>query len=269
MKILHNYHTHTTRCGHAMGSDEEYVLAAIKAGYKSLGFSDHICSHGFDYQFLRMPESKLEDYIESILTLKEKYKDQIDIYLGLESEYCLEQIDFYHHLLDNTPIEYLVFGAHCIDHLNTESMIGGNATPKRIMAYVDNVIRGMESGLYVYLAHPDLYMKNYAIFDQTCKEAAIMICNKSKELNIPIEINLEGIKVGLRQYNDGKIQRYRYPVEEFWQIAGEIGCPVIIGVDAHDPAGLSHQESFDYTKYLVDKYHLQVLKDNYLPIHHK
>ena len=37
-----NYHTHTTRCYHASGKDEEYVKAAIKAGIKELGFSDHI-----------------------------------------------------------------------------------------------------------------------------------------------------------------------------------------------------------------------------------
>ena len=29
-KKLHNYHTHTYRCLHANGSDEEYVLSAIK-----------------------------------------------------------------------------------------------------------------------------------------------------------------------------------------------------------------------------------------------
>ena len=41
MKIKYNYHTHTKRCGHAIGNDEDYVINAIKAGYKILGFSDH------------------------------------------------------------------------------------------------------------------------------------------------------------------------------------------------------------------------------------
>ena len=36
-----NYHTHTTRCMHAVGSDEAYVLSAIKGGFQILGFSDH------------------------------------------------------------------------------------------------------------------------------------------------------------------------------------------------------------------------------------
>lgn len=36
-----NYHTHTYRCMHACGSDEDYVISAIKGGYQVLGFSDH------------------------------------------------------------------------------------------------------------------------------------------------------------------------------------------------------------------------------------
>mgnify|MGYP000335070433 CR=1 FL=1 len=33
---MKNYHTHTTRCMHAIGSEEEYILAAISAGYTEL-----------------------------------------------------------------------------------------------------------------------------------------------------------------------------------------------------------------------------------------
>ena len=29
--IKRNYHTHTKRCGHAIGEDEEYVVNAIEA----------------------------------------------------------------------------------------------------------------------------------------------------------------------------------------------------------------------------------------------
>ena len=39
--MLANYHTHTTRCRHAVGADREYVKAAIESGVKILGFSDH------------------------------------------------------------------------------------------------------------------------------------------------------------------------------------------------------------------------------------
>lgn len=39
--MIANYHTHTPRCNHAQGSEQEYVDAALSAGLKILGFSDH------------------------------------------------------------------------------------------------------------------------------------------------------------------------------------------------------------------------------------
>ena len=36
-----NYHTHTVRCGHAKGTEEEYVQAAIAGGVEILGISEH------------------------------------------------------------------------------------------------------------------------------------------------------------------------------------------------------------------------------------
>ena len=39
--MKYNYHTHTERCFHAKGSDEEFVLAAIEAGFNEIGFADH------------------------------------------------------------------------------------------------------------------------------------------------------------------------------------------------------------------------------------
>ena len=84
-----NYHTHTTRCFHAIGKDEEYVKAAIQANIKELGFSDHTPWH-YDSSFkasMRMPECQLDDYIESIRYLKEKYKDQITNVLDLLINY--------------------------------------------------------------------------------------------------------------------------------------------------------------------------------------
>ena len=77
-----NWHTHTSRCGHAVGTDEEYVLAAIQGGLKTLGFSDH-APYTEPAARDRMDYEEYEEYKDSILSLKEKYKDQIDIHLGM------------------------------------------------------------------------------------------------------------------------------------------------------------------------------------------
>ena len=45
-----NMHTHTKRCGHAYGDDEQYVLAAIDAGFKQLGLVNISVIHGLIYR---------------------------------------------------------------------------------------------------------------------------------------------------------------------------------------------------------------------------
>ena len=76
-----NYHTHTTRCMHATGTDEEFVLSAIQGGYDVLGFSDHTpWKYRSDFVAgMRMLPDELPDYVESITTLREKYRDHIQI----------------------------------------------------------------------------------------------------------------------------------------------------------------------------------------------
>ena len=62
-----NYHTHTTRCHHATGSDEEFVLSAIKGGYQEIGFSDHTPwkYHTNYISDIRMLPEELPGYVES------------------------------------------------------------------------------------------------------------------------------------------------------------------------------------------------------------
>ena len=39
--MIANYHTHTHRCNHAIGREEDYVKEALKAGLQILGWADH------------------------------------------------------------------------------------------------------------------------------------------------------------------------------------------------------------------------------------
>lgn len=39
--MLHNYHTHTFRNHHTVGTEREYIESAIKNGFQTLGFSEH------------------------------------------------------------------------------------------------------------------------------------------------------------------------------------------------------------------------------------
>lgn len=84
-----NFHTHTARCRHARGTDREYVESAIRAGISVLGFSDHSPYYFPDgyYSGHRMRPEETEGYVNSLLSLREEYRNDITIYIGFEAEY--------------------------------------------------------------------------------------------------------------------------------------------------------------------------------------
>lgn len=233
-----NYHTHTKRCGHALGEDEEYVLAAIQAGIKTLGFSDHIFYPHFrneKFPNVRGEYFLLDDYIHSILALKEKYKEQIDIHLGFEAEYYEDYDKYYQELLQSGKIEYLILGQHFLRIDGVSYRISsGPYDQEGVRRYTDALIKGMKTGYYRYVAHPDLYMCFYHPFDEVAREAAHRICIAANTYHLPLELNLGGARRGLHLYNE-KEMRLCYPCYEFWKIVAEHHCKVVIGVDAHDP----------------------------------
>ena len=87
--MIANYHTHTWRCLRASGTEREYVENAIRGGLRILGFSDHTpmpYPDGYVSNVKMLPD-QLEDYVDTVLKLKQEYRNDIEIRLGLEVEY--------------------------------------------------------------------------------------------------------------------------------------------------------------------------------------
>ena len=250
MKI--NLHTHTTRCHHAQGTDEEYVQAAIRAGYTTLGFSDHT---PFPYQdgFVntdKMHISQLEDYIASVQGLKEKYADRIRILMGLECEAVPEFFPFLAEMRQR--MDYLLLGNH--GDKRVEPFSGSIGQPRRLWKYVEDAVRGMETGLFLYLAHPDLMLNRYPRFDEDARNASAALCREAKRLRIPLEYNLLGASRGRTAEGLG------YPCRDFWEIAAREGNTAVVGVDAHAPEQLERADLDGAAAYLREL-GLRVLSD--------
>ena len=256
-----NYHTHTARCYHASGKDEEYVKAAIKAGIKELGFSDHTPWH-YNSSFkatMRMPESQLDDYIESIRYLKEKYKDQISILIGLECEYFERYMPWLEKMLKDKQIDYIILGNHYYETDELHQYFGSPVNEYYLKAYVDHCIKAIDTGLYSYIAHPDLvyYDKDSKLY----QEEMSRLCAYAKEKDMPLEFNLLGFMSGRH-----------YPNESFWKIASKYQNKAIIGFDAHSPDALLkddiYQQAFNYLSSLdvelIDTIKTLKNKDNVL-----
>lgn len=248
----YNYHTHTYRCGHATGTEREYVEQAISLGMKVIGFTDHIIFENED-------KEKFDDYIQTINNLKEEYKDKIQIYLGFECEYLDSRKEYYQHLLKDKIVDYLILGQHFVEYKNeiywdqAFKKIGNKE--KFASIYYKEIKKALESGLFSCFAHPDLFVKCFDKITPKYLRYAKKICKLAKKYNMPLEINLNGIK---NHYN---VKHFFsptfYPNEDFFKIAGKVGNDIVIGVDAHEAEFWQiSTEYMKYAEYLIEKHHL-------------
>lgn len=239
-----NYHTHTSRCNHAGGTDEEYVKYAIETGVTELGFSDHVPQPAFTGIFeswFRMRPEETEDYCRSIRSLEEKYADRINVRLGFEVEYypdCFKALR--EHLKPFAP-DYFILGQHFINNeYDGVYVSGGRCTRETLEKYTKQVCEAVKTGLFSCIAHPDL--PSFDISDPYFYDSAAEICLAAKNEGIPVELNLLGIQ-GNRCY----------PKKEFFKVAKEVGCDVILGLDAHSPNSFLCEEHESYARKLLSE----------------
>ncbi len=221
--MIANYHNHTFRCHHASGTEREYIENALKAGFSEIGFSDHtpMPFEGDYYSHFRMRFDALDDYCQTLVALKEEYKGKIDVHIGLEAEYYPALFPKLIEKLRDYPIEYLIMGQHFIKNEFDGQYSGKETTSVAVLRYyVDQVIEGMETGLFTYVAHPDLlhFVGDRAIF----RAELVRLAHRAKELDIPLEVNFLGLR-----------ENRHYPSKSFFEALAEVKPPVILGCDAH------------------------------------
>ena len=229
MELTANYHTHTFRCGHAGGTDREYIETAIAAGYKMLGFSDHT-PMVFDTDHrsgFRMPLSQAEEYFTTLTDLKKEYRDDIEIHIGVEAEYYPATHGRFMEFMRQYPCEYMLLGQHFL--LREEDghyAMSPYRDPAMLKAYYKNILDGIKTGDFLYVAHPDLF--NFIGKPKDYDRVIRAFLKEIKALGVPLEINRLG-------YADRRI----YPNPRFWRLAGEAGVTAVVGVDAHHPRHLT------------------------------
>lgn len=228
-----NYHTHTWRCNHASGAETEYVENALSAGLKILGFSDHspYIFPGEYYSNFRMRMDQLDDYVDTILELREVYRGRIEIPLGLEIEFYPGLFPKLLPILRDHPIDYFILGQHFLGD-EYDSRYNGVCTRDNgvLRKYCDQTIDAMQTGLFTYFAHPDLI--HYLADASEYRRQMRRICVEAKRCQIPLEFNLLGLANGKN-----------YPNMAFWELVAEEGCDVVLGRDAHTPQALLDTET--------------------------
>ena len=103
--MLTNYHTHSTFCD-GKSTPEETVKAAIARGFHAIGFS----GHGYTDYDPRYCMKDTDGYRLEILRLRELYKKEIEIYLGVEEDS--------HFLQKREDFDYIIGSCHYIESRN-------------------------------------------------------------------------------------------------------------------------------------------------------
>ncbi len=230
--MISNYHTHTLRCGHAVGTDEEFVLAALDRGLQILGFSDHspYIFTGDYYSDTRMRMNQLEDYVKSVLALREKYAGKIQIKLGLELEYYPTYFAQVLQELKKYPFDYMLLGQHALGDEQDDYLTGWATEDEAILErYVRQSLEGLHTGVFACFAHPDII--KFTGDPEVYKKHMRTLIREAKALDIPLELNLLGL-----------MTRRHYPNRLFWEMVAQEGAKAIIGFDAHNPAVLRDED---------------------------
>ncbi len=250
--MIYNYHTHTFRCHHAEGTEREYIERAISGGIKKMGFSEHI---PFDFpdgyrSYWRMFTEDVADYFETLRALREEYKDRIEVFIGFEMEYYPLYFEQMKKNAIDWGAEYLILGQHYTKSEYPAAVYSGFPTPdeEQYVSYVDNVVSGLGTGLFTYVAHPDLF--KFTGSRSVFRRETERLCAAAKESGTPLEINLLGIRTGRN-----------YPNPDFWQIAGETGCSAVLGCDAHSPLDAYDAESIPKARSLAEKFGVYIEED--------
>ena len=231
--MIANYHTHTMRCNHAKGSEEEYIQAALAAGLKELGFSDHTPQPFQDgyYSKMRMRPELLPGYVQTLQTLKEKYAGEIRLYIGLETEYYPAHFEELLEWVRNAGIEYMILGQHFPGNEQGERhAYHAFEDYAQLVRIVDQMVEAMYTGVFTYVAHPDI--PHFTGDDRLYRQQMRRVVQAANRCGLPLEINLHGLRSG-----------YNYPDERFWEMAAEEGSRVVLGRDAHKPGEFFEQET--------------------------
>ena len=244
-----NYHTHTVRCGHATGKDDEYIQSAIHAGFKVLGISEHIGFEGWDDKNERIAFKDLNQYIKDMQALKEIYNDKIDIKIGFEFEYFSDKETYLKEML--SKVDYMIVGQHA---KSFDQYYDRTCNDDDVDMYASQICAALDHKLTKYVAHLDYFLLGKETFSKRNEIAIENICDAVLRNDAYVEMNLKGTTYGKKMYHD-KLQ-YIYPHYDVFRIVASKGCKVVFGYDAHSPQMLEVRNKEELLKEEFKDLHL-------------
>jgi histidinol-phosphatase (PHP family) len=230
-----DYHTHHVRCGHAVGTLEEYVQRGIAMGLQQLGLSDHMPLLHVDpatyLEGMAMPMDELPRYFEEAKQLQHKYKDQIDIRVGLEGDFIEGYEEQIERIVTGYDWDYVIGSVHFLgewDVTDFRQLAGweGKDIYSVYEQYYDAIQKAAKTGFYDYIGHVDVIKR----FEFKPEVETLSLAKRALDTihahGLAIELNASGLRTPVKEM---------FPSRDVLAYAVELGIPLTIGSDAHHP----------------------------------
>ncbi|HWO96600.1 MAG TPA: histidinol-phosphatase [Bacillus sp. (in: firmicutes)] len=233
--VKFDLHTHHERCGHAIGTIEHYIKAAVEKEMNFIGIADHspyfYSEEDQLYPTIAMAKSELSEYVNEVLHLKEKYSGKIQVLLGVESDFYPEYIDIYREQLNVYPFDYIIGSVHYVDDISIfeRGRWEGLTNEQKVQTkekYYELIEQSARSGMFQILGHIDAMKGFYPEFSSIQTEVVERTLKTIAEHDITIEINTSGKTKDCGGW---------YPADEILERALFHGVKVTFGSDAHTP----------------------------------
>lgn len=181
-----------------------------------------------------MDMSELGEYRADIANAQNQFPS-LHVLAGMECEYDTEYVSFYEdELLGRYELDYLIGAAHWFPHQGEWlCLYGAPIGVAELKSYTDYLIATMDSGLFAFLAHPDLFGNVYLTWDAEAEACTKAILGAAETYCVPLEINGYGFRKPEIETPSGS--RSKYPWLPFWELARGFDVQVIVNSDAHRP----------------------------------
>lgn len=239
--MLIDLHNHTPRCNHAEGTPKEFILKAIEQKIDIFGFSDHAPME-FDKKY-RMKMDEIGSYENEILSLKDEFKDDIEILLGYEVDFLN---GFMEEKILQRKVDYLIGSIHFINRwgFDNPEFIGEykhKDIDKIWEEYFELIEEMAKSTLFDIVGHLDLIKVFKFLPKKDIRVIAKNALMAIKKSGMSIEINSAGLRKPIAE---------QYPSKELLEVVYELNIPITFGSDAHlvDQIGFKKDEILSLVK---------------------
>ncbi len=231
---LADYHMHTTLCGHASGSIDEYIERAVELGLDEIGFSEHIYLYHLPAERrdpeLAMRQEEMSLYISMIEDARQRHSE-LPIRIGLEADYIPGHEAELDRILNSFQWDYVYGSVHFIGEWGLDD-------PRYIDDYskwqIDDlyaryfglVTDAAKTGLFDIMAHLDLVKKFGYRASGDLSDLYHEVAAELAGTGVCIEASSGGLRVPAAE---------AYPHPELLRACHNAGVLATIGSDAHKP----------------------------------